>query len=294
MNNLPEWYLAWIDRVSSIVSFKFPFEWNSRMRYQNWLNNLWITEEDYWLTATEWWTEIHKALEDYVLGNKIPNKILNKHKDEIEWAIRYIDWLIAEYPEVDWRTEVYLRDEHNRYQGTVDLVRVNEKTKEVWIYDYKSYEVAKRKYWIKTKELLKNWSLPKPTDKLTKVSLQMSLYAKVFEQLWYKVRWIYLVWVHKEWTFEYKADLWTNNELEKLLIEYKFKWNNNMTIKYPLKIHLQTAPITYSNISVELDLSDIPEWEREFAVNEAVEIQKKLHLNYLPKDRWEELKSKSL
>lgn len=281
MNN----YIDGVARVSNIVEYKYPFSIEDKTRFLEWLYFKWITEEDYMNTATSWWTAVHNNLENYILGHNIENN--NPHiQNEIIFWRWYIDKLKEDFPNTEWKPEFFLLDEFNRFQWTCDLVRIN--GNKVFLYDYKTYEICKKKFWLSTK-LLKSWTPWKPTDKIKKVSLQLSLYAQYFIQKWYEIWWIYLVWLHNSWVHEYKCDLWSKEEIDKLLINFLTKDidmdNIELEIKSPFKIRLQSAPVAYSAIEVTLDLKDLDNWlTAKEAINEAVALHKRLHNCYIPKE----------
>lgn len=282
-------YLEWVPRVSNIVEFKYPFDINSQARFMTWLANLNINEEEYMNIAQSWWTEIHLTMENYMNWIEYISPLLAEVENEINNWIKWIDNLKSKYSWINYLTECYVRDEHLRFNWTIDLIRVNEKTKEVWLYDYKSRWVAKKKYWLSDK-LLKSWAPIKPTEKLKKLSLQLSLYALVYEQRWYKIMWLYWVWLHNTWCYEYEVERWSKWELDKLLSEYFLSKNTDMentevsiNIENPLVISLQTAPIAFAAIKVELDLWKLKEWaDYKKAINEAVAVHKRLHSLYIP------------
>lgn len=284
MNN----YVENIARVSNIVEYKFPFWWEDERRFIDWLYSKWITREEYMNIATTWGTIIHNNLENYILGNKVDNYI-PAIQNEINYWRQYIDDLKVRFPTTEWMPEHYIIDELNRFQWTCDLVRIN--WNKVFLYDYKTYEISKKRFWMSTK--LTKWGRPvRPTSKIKKVSLQLSLYAQYFIQKWYEIWWIYLVWVHDSWVYEYECELRNKEEIDELLINFLTKdldmENIELDIKSPLKIRLQSSPLAYSAIEVELDLNKLDNWiTAKEAINEAVSVHKRLHQIYLPKEQWE-------
>lgn len=285
MITIPEWYVQWIARVSELVGFKYPFSLEDDTRFTEWLWDKWIAKDDYMNTATSWGTNLHNLLEYYILWK--PETITMVHPVWIEYDhwIRYIDQLKEEFKDCEWHPEYFIKDEWNRFQWTIDLVRIN--WNKVFLYDYKSYEIAKKKYWLPQK-LLKSWLPPKPTLKMKKVALQLSLYAQYFIQKWYEIWWIYLVWLHSSWAHEYKLDLWKTEDIDLLCFNFLTQWINmewiNIDVKSPLKIRMQTAPIAYSAVEVELDLSKLDNWMScKEAINEAIIVQKMLHNSYIDK-----------
>lgn len=208
-----EWYVRNIPRVSNIVSFVFPFDWNSKQRYLDWLNKLWITEEEYLWWANELWTYIHKQMENIIKGDKIDIKspFYKEVKDIINNWKEYIKKL-----KKDWYkllTEVYLKDKLNRYQWTTDLVLI--KNNEIIIADWKSYWVVKRRYNLINKSTL-------DSDKREKVRLQLSLYAYAMldSNSSYRCSKVKLLYLHDDLIREYEMDLIPRSEIEKIINDY--------------------------------------------------------------------------
>ena len=282
-------YIEWIPRVSNIVEYKYPFSIEDKTRFLEWLFSKWITEQEYMNIATSWGTIVHSNLENYILGHKVDNYIPTIQREIDNWKA-YIDELKKKFPTTEWEPEHYVIDEHKRFQWTCDLVRIN--WNKVFLYDYKTYEISKKRFWMSSK-LLKSGRPWKPTDKIKKVSLQLSLYAQYFIQQWYEIWWLYLVWIHDSWVWEYECELWQQEELDKLILNFLTKdimdEKIDLKITAPFKIHLQTSPVAYWNISVDLDLNDLDNWlTPEEAINQAVMLQKRLHQCYLPKEQWQE------
>ena len=198
--NNDEWYEKWIARVSNIVSFVFPFEWNSKQRYLDWLNKLWITEDEYLWWANELGTYIHKQMENIIKGDKIEIKspFYKEVKEIIKQWKKYIKKLKNEWFEI--LTEVYLKDKLNRYQGTSDLVLI--KNNEVIIADWKSYWVVKRRYNLDNKSTL-------DSSKREKVRLQLSLYAYAMldRNINLNCSKVKLLYLHDDLVREYEMDI---------------------------------------------------------------------------------------
>lgn len=286
--NLPIWYKKGVPRVSELVSFVFPFNWNSKERYLKWLREKNINEPTYLTTSQKVWTYIHQHMEDYI--NWVDTKIENDKENEkvkacIEWWKEYIDTIKETYTKQKGRklvAEPHLLDKENRWQGSSDLVLINEKKKRVIIIDWKSFWIAKSFF-----SLPNNYK--KPYDKIKKWALQFSYYWEVYKQQWYEVEKLILVYLHHEWAFAYELEQKSTEELETIYYAFKAQKENSyfpnyitMDIKAPLKIHLQTAPQPYQNVSVELDLKELDSWiTAEDAINEAVRVQKTLHNNYI-------------
>lgn len=284
-NELPEKYLQWVARVSEIVSFKFPFDENSELRFNDWLYSKWISQKDYMNIAQTWWTEIHLSMEKYMEWEDYTSPLYDKVSNEINHWKLYIDNLKMKFPNIRYDTEVYIRDEWLRFNWTIDLVRVNEETKQVWLYDYKSWEVTKKAFWLETK-LLKSWQPWKPTDKLKKLALQLSLYAQVYQQQWYEVMWLYWVWLHDTGCYEYKVEQWSNEEIDRLLSLFftrKTNLPNNFTFNINwMKIEIQTTipEELYSKASVVIEEWDLDWMTIEQKIEEAIRLQKHLISKY--------------
>jgi len=288
MANLPKWYIDWIPRVSDIVSFIFPFKGEDKRRYKEWLYGKWINDKIYLKEAQDVWTFVHQQLENYLNWEEqeTKHKLYSLHKKEIDNWIKFIKDIKKKYKKKDWWkyvAEPVLLDEYWRYQGSSDLVLINNKKKEVVVIDWKTFWIAK-----------KRWNLPnkykKPYDKIKKGKLQFSLYGYTFIQQWYKVNELILVYLRDDDYYAYQLEQEDISSLDNILTLYKqhllnkniIMTTNIWTIKAPLKIHLQTAPKPYQNISVDLDLSQLDNGQTaEEAINEAVRVQKLLHNTYI-------------
>lgn len=223
--NLPEWYIDWITRVSSIVSYVYPFKGtDAEIRYLDWLadnvNPKWkrgfaINPQEYMDEACNVWTYVHLQMENYIEWKKPDKRTKNYklHKNEIDWWIKYIDKLKELYPKAIWKPEQIVRDEFDRYQWTIDLIRIDEGNKTVYLYDWKTFWIAKKKWWLPNK-------YKKPSQKLVKLSLQLSLYANIYIQKWYKIWGIYGVYLHESGCYEYKLNQWTTDDINIVLARY--------------------------------------------------------------------------
>jgi len=298
--NLPKWYKKWVTRVSNIVSFIYPFWWEWEKRYLDWLadnvpldRKRWfsIDKDEYMKEACDIWTYVHWTMEDYMLKKKIKKcNIYKEHKSTIEYWFKYIDELNNKFSDIWWLPEQTVIDNKDRFQWTLDLARVNEKTKEVWLYDYKTWWIAKKRYWLPNPNT-------KPYDKLKKMSLQLSLYAETFRQKWYIVRGIYWVWLHEGWTYEYKLTLMETKEIDKILNDFMNNnfINNNFINKVklpldfiliiknnPMIIEVQTTIPNnpYSKATIVIEEWDM-EWKTpEEKIEEAIRLQKNLLTKY--------------
>lgn len=286
---LPKWYKKWIPRVSSVVEFVFPFEGYAKENYLRWLQRNNISEKDYIKEACDVWTYIHQKMETYMLGlDKEESDVIEAHKSEVYWWRKYIKKLKKKFPWIKWVTEEVVIDKYWRFQGTIDLVRINEDTKEVWLYDYKSYEVARKRWGLPIK-LRKDGTPPRPTNKLKKVSLQLSLYAETYKQKGYKVKWIYAVWLHSTGCYEYKLEPYSIKELSYILSIYgveniKIPKDVLLFINYiDMRIEVQTGIEwkPYSKAGVTLEREDLWNWKTvEENIKLLVSYQKKLLKEY--------------
>lgn len=276
MNELPEGYVKGVARVSNIVSFVFPFEGNGKERYLSWLaddvkpehkRGYAICPKMYMKEAQDVGTFIHLQMENKIKGKPINkrNPFYKAHKEEIVAWIAHIDALNDKYGDSGWQTEVVMREENNLFQGTIDLVRVDEKTKTVFLYDWKTYWIAK-----------KRWNLPnkykKQTDKYKKLALQLSLYAYTWKQKGYKIGWIYWLYLHETGCYETELKLYTNSEIEEILGSFiiaedeKNNSNNKNSMEeqeivasfdLPMVVEILEPTKQYGNVKVSLDLSKI-------------------------------------
>ncbi len=268
--NLPEWYKKWISRVSEVVSFIFPFKGEDKQRYLDWLadavpdkrkRGFAINEDEYLKEAQYVWTFIHAQMENYMTWNRGQDrrrKIYLTHNDTIMKWLDYIDKLKEDYPSAKWLPEQVVRDKDERFQWTIDVVRVDEESKTVYLYDYKTWGIAKKRYKLPN-------TYKKPYWKLKKVSLQLSLYAEIYRQKGYKIWGIYAVWLHESWTYEYKLDLYSTKEIDRILAEYKLSKipeakiiinNNDM-----FEIEILEPTKQYGNVKIRADLSKIDNWK---------------------------------
>lgn len=251
--SLPEWYKEWIDRVSNIVSFVFPFDWNSKKRYLDWLELNWINEDEYLKEAQDVWTFVHLQLEKKVLKKRLQKSkpLFNLHQAEIEFWIEYLEWLDG-----DFIPEKVVIDSQERYQGTIDLVRIDEKNKKVWLYDWKTWGIAKKKYWLPNK-------YKKPYDKIKKVALQLSLYAEYYRNLGYTVEWIYVLWLHETGCYEYELELYSTRKLNHIIRAYQKAKNRKIQINHisDMIIELRKPTEQYGYINITIDMYKEQSWK---------------------------------
>lgn len=253
---LPDNYKEWIERVSNVVEFVYPFEWEAKQRYLDWLfdnvpenrkRGFSINEDEYLEEAQKVWTFIHLQMEHYLLWEPldVDDILYELHIDEINHWIKYIDSL-----DKDWRTfetEVYVCDEKNRFQWAMDVRAVHYEKKLIKLFDWKTWWIAKKRYGLPN-------NYAKPYSKLKKLTLQLSLYAETDRQKWYTIEWIYWVWLHESWAYEYSLTPMTTEELDEILLAFKrSKWE---TIPYKLNIKNN---MENNKVSVELYT---PTWEQ--------------------------------
>lgn len=256
-DKLPEKYLEWVPRVSEIVSFQFPFDENSELRFNDWLYSKGIKQKDYMNIAQTWWTEVHLTMENYIEGKDYISPLYNEAKNEIDYWKQWLDELYKTYSINKWKwkilSEVYVRDKSLHFQWTIDIVLINEEEKKVILFDIKTFEIAKKAFWLETK-LLKSWQPSKPTDKLKKLALQLSLYAQVYQQLWYEVVWLYWVWLHYTWCYEYKVEQWPDWDIDRLLSSF-YTRSLNLPPKFTIKI---------INMKISIQTPLVMPWESDF------------------------------
>lgn len=306
--SLPENYIEWVTRVSSLVEHKYPFEWTYwEKQYLNWLySKIWSTtpyvgdycikkaerikkqfpdikqvervlecEKIYIKEACDVWTFVHLQMEHKVLGDPLDfdDSLFQKHQNEIVNWLNFMD----DYNLTDMETEVYCRDKHNRYQGSIDLLASNAEWKKVLI-DWKTWGIAKKRFGLPN-------SKTKPYSKLKKVALQMSLYAKA---LW-NIDEIWVVRLHEEGYFAYKLDIVPDEELDALIISHQTKdlsmpQDSNIIINYePMRIEIQTVVPgqQYSKAAITLEKEDCDNGKTvEENITTAIQYQKALINKY--------------
>lgn len=201
----PNNYSPNLPRVSTIVEWKYPFAWYARNRFLEWLKANSITLDDYMEEASSWGTFVHKSLEDYL--NWIPFKG-KKYKKIVKSWIEFIkDTGIIPI----WMEE-YISTKD--YQWTVDLIA--EYNWEKWILDWKTYWLAKYRWWLNSK-------YKKPYDKLKKARLQLSLYAYA---LWIKN--IAVIELDEDTYHFHPLELIPIEELEEVIREFKYNYVDNL------------------------------------------------------------------
>lgn len=319
--NLPEGYKEWVARVSHVVSHMFPFEWT----YADWAFRKWLLDDvnpqfkrgfavdyqEYMDEATSVWTFIHLQMENYIMGKPInvEDKLYNLHKNEVEHWLAYLQELQDLYPtDIIWIAEPVVIDNTERFQGSIDIVRVNEKTKTVWLYDYKSWWVAKKRWNLSNDAIdKKTWKVKRDLWRFKKVALQLSLYAETYRQKWYEIGGIYVVWLHEQGAFEFSLSsedfpkqksndirIWTSSELSALLLSYqeaekikKLLAIENATIIFnPESImifEIRVPTEAYAYINVTIDMYQETKWA---TIEDKIDDARGAIEYYLKKKKW--------
>lgn len=192
-----------IPRVSDLISHKYPFEWNSKARYLDWLKANSIEEDEYLSGAQELWTAVHDALENYLLQKDFISTV-----ETIKEIDNWIEWL-KELAYKEILTEVFLKDKDNRFNWTCDLLYQTQDWK-IILGDYKTYWIVKKRYWLPNKFQV-------PPDKRKKVQLQLSIYAYVLKQIWIEVDTLQLIFIHEEWVKTWEFTPIPDSEIEELI-----------------------------------------------------------------------------
>lgn len=162
---MPTNYSPSLPRVSEIVEWAYPFTPEARERFEDWLWRKDVEVEDYMGEASSWGRYVHKELEKFALTWRSTWK---KYRNYVEAGIRWA----KDYDVKFVSTETYVR--WKNYQGTCDAVVEIEG--ERWVIDWKSWGLAKDKFGIPQPEKYR-----KPSDKLKKARLQLSLYGKALK-----------------------------------------------------------------------------------------------------------------
>lgn len=198
MANNPTNYQKDVPRVSQIVEFLYPFHWESKDRFHSWLERYQISLNGYMKEASTWGTYVHLAMETYWKTWKWRWK---KYKEIVNnWIQFYNDFAVKL---IEAEKYVVCKD----YQWTCDAIA--EINGEKWILDWKTYWLAKYKYWLES-------TYRKPYDKLKKAKLQLTLYARL---LWIKK--IGVVELERDWYHFHPLELVDEKEIKEILILYK-------------------------------------------------------------------------
>lgn len=254
--SLPEWYNQSIPRVSNIVEFICPFEGTeNERRYLDWLHKNNIAPEDYLEASQEMWTEVHKCIEEFIKWNLFTIHNTDISKEVLHW-IDFIDWIRYKS---GIRTEVYIRDKKNRFQGSCDLLYTDNNWDMV-LADWKTWGICKKRWWL-------NNSFVVNTDKKKKVQIQMSIYAYWLRQDWIKVDKIQLLFLHEKWIKVVDMDILDYNIIENYLELYaEYLKDKDIEILFPnidnmFEIEILLPVEQYGNIKVRADLNKIDNWK---------------------------------
>lgn len=280
MNSLPEWYIEWVERVSNIISFLHPFEWTeAQIRYRQWLTKNKIKEEDYMSEACNAWTFIHKQMELWVENKPLEfdSPFFEPNRKEILDGLSFL-WKLFHK---ELRSEVVVHDNKLRYQWTIDLLEIDEEKKEVSLYDFKTWGIAKKKFWLPS-------PFRKPYSKMEKTAEQLSFYAETYRQKWYTIKKIAVVWLHQSGCYVYDLPLLDSLEINKILDDFtlsKTPLPEDMSLYYnskEMKIRINTNInwVAYTNAEIELDHTDFPDLTPEQRIDEAIKMQKLLASKY--------------
>ena len=265
-NQLPEWYIKWVPRVSTIVSFVHPFDWtDAKERYLKWLKQKNIKEELYLTTAQNTGTYIHQVMEDYVNGEPLNRNFDDNDevRETIDGGLLYIDEIKKLYTKAKGYTlvaEPVLRDVNNRFQWSSDLIVIHEGRKEIIVIDWKSFWIAKSFFNLPNK-------YKKPYDKIKKGRLQFSLYWETYKQKGYTVKDLVLVYLHKEWAYAYSLEQYTTEELDLILEAYKASKQNLedtlilLNLEDMFKLEILHPTCQYWNVKLSCDLKELDNWE---------------------------------
>lgn len=199
MSNNPTNYINGLPRVSSIVEFLYPFHGESKDRFHSWLEKYQISLVDYMKEASSWGTYVHKAMEVFWITWKWRWK---KYKDIVNsWIQFYYDKWVKLI-----EAEKYIKCKE--YQGTLDWIVTIDW--EEYIIDWKTYGLAKMKYWISS-------TYRKPYDKLKKAKLQLSLYNRALK---YKYK-LAVIELTEDWYYFHPLEQLPKTELEEVLLLFK-------------------------------------------------------------------------
>ena len=164
-NTLPNTYKEGVPRVSQIVETIFPFAWEDRKRFEQWLDKHNVPLEAYMKEASEGGTAVHKALETIMM--KGSGSIQPRWASFVSSGKQWLEDMEVKPISI----EKYVIAEDESYQWTIDLIaKLGRKT---YIIDWKTYGLAKHAYGLFNEEA----KYKKPYDKLKKATLQLSLYA---------------------------------------------------------------------------------------------------------------------
>ncbi len=197
---IPKNYQEGIPRVSEIVEYVFPFDWEDKERFLKWLKEKWVDYNEYMDEASTWGSAIHKWMENFIKKKKLPWKS-HRYKNYILNGIKFLK---------DNKVKAIAAEKYvvcDDYQWTVDLVaKIGKKT---FILDWKSYSMSKDKFKLSNK-------YTKPYAKLKKASLQLSLYAKLL-----KIDNIWVIELRKDGFYFHILNRIPDEELDKIIEDFK-------------------------------------------------------------------------
>ena len=196
-----------IPRVSSIVEYFFPFKWTDwEKRYNEWLDNHWIDRKEYIKWACDMWTEVHKAMEEYLLW--VP---LSPYSADVDIEVQnWTKWL-SQLDATETQTEVYVREKNNLFQWTVDFIY--KQGDKYIIADFKTWWIVKKRYWLPNK-----FEIDK--KKKDKVQLQMSVYAYRLEL---DISEIELIFIHMRGVKTLRLPIITKDKISSLINDYHMR-----------------------------------------------------------------------
>jgi hypothetical protein len=208
--NLPKEYKQWIPRVSQIVEFAYPFKDEDRERFLEWLWKKWVEYVDYMEEASSWGRYVHWALEKFILTWEWNWK---KYKGYVKGWIDFLN--SGEYEVI--ATEYYVRCKN--YQWTIDLIVRRKSDWKYWILDWKTYWLAKHKFWIPS-------LYRKPYDKLKKASLQLSLYRKAVKK--WKIEFLWIIELWEDYCYYHPLDVVDDKTINTIVKEYGLNYIDNI------------------------------------------------------------------
>lgn len=166
--------------------------------------------------ACDWGTYVHSAMEDYWYWKKPKAR---KYKNIISnWILfhkdREVDTIYSEY---------YVQCKE--YQWTIDRIATMDGNKDViWIIDFKTWSLAKAKFWLKS-------VYRKPYEKLVKARLQLNLYKRALSKLkefkWKDIR-MCIAELNEEWYYVYPLDDIDNKEILQIIKEFNHRYADEL------------------------------------------------------------------
>ena len=202
MTNLPSSYAVGLPRVSAIVEYNYPFTCEPRQRFLEWLERKEVSYSAYMKEASSWGHYVHSALETFLKTRENRGR---KYRGYVNSWISFVNdyWVSA------IAIEEYVKCKD--YQWTIDLVcTINW---EKWIIDWKNYWLAKDKFNIPQPEY------KRPTEKLKKARLQLSLYARCK-----RIKNIGVVELRSDGYHFHKLELIPKDELNSIIQEFKMNY----------------------------------------------------------------------